>query len=100
MGGAFALVAAAAHDFAAASVNYGQVPKDLEALEGICPVVGSYGAEDRPLRAAPARLESALTRLGVPHEITVYPGVGHSFLNRSLPALVSERTPLGYDECG
>lgn len=99
MGGGFALVAAAAHDYAAASVNYGVVPKDTAVLEGVCPVVGSYGGDDRALRDAPGRLETALDRLAVAHDIKVYPGVGHSFMNRSLPGWIADRAPAaGYDE--
>lgn len=98
LGGGFALVAAAAHDYAAASVNYGLVPKDTAVLEGVCPVVAGYGGDDRPFRDAPQRLETALDRLGVAHDIKVYPGVGHSFMNRSLPGWIAERAPAGYDE--
>ncbi len=85
MGGGFALAAAVAHDFAVASVNYGRVPKSTEALQGVCPVVGSYGAKDRTLAGDPARLEAALTDLGVTHDVKVYPNAGHSFLNQGMP---------------
>lgn len=98
LGGGFALVAAAAHDYAAASANYGLVPKDTTVLEGVCPVVAGYGGDDRPFRDAPQRLETALDRLGVAHDIKVYPGVGHSFMNRSLPGWIADRAPAGYDE--
>jgi carboxymethylenebutenolidase len=82
MGGGFALLLAPAHGYSAASVNYGTVPKDADALlAGACPVIGSYGAEDRFQRRAPARLERALERNGVAHEVTVYADAGHSFLN-------------------
>ena len=83
MGGAFALLSAPRYDFAAASVNYGEVPEDaVERLRGACPVVASYGRRDRTLRGRPQRLERALTELGVAHDIKEYPGAGHSFLNR------------------
>ena len=81
MGGGFAL-AAATRGFAAASVNYGRLPKDLDAaLEGACPIVGSYGGRDRSLVGAAARLEGGLERAGVPHDVKEYPSAGHSFLN-------------------
>ncbi|MBI1843113.1 MAG: dienelactone hydrolase family protein [Actinobacteria bacterium] len=86
MGGAFALAAAIHHDFAAASVNYGRVPKGAGALDGICPVVGAYGRKDLSLRRDPARLEAALTELGVAHDVKVYPNAGHSFLNKGAPS--------------
>ncbi|MCD7439724.1 dienelactone hydrolase family protein [Streptomyces lincolnensis] len=82
MGGSFALVAAGRGTFDAASVNYGVVPKDAEhALAESCPVVASYGGRDRTLKGAAARLESALTAAGVPHDVKEYPAAGHSFLN-------------------
>jgi carboxymethylenebutenolidase len=79
MGGGFALTAAVRSDLAAASVNYGAVPDDLA---GVCPVVASYGDRDRLFRSAAVTLEARLTALGVPHDVAVYPGVGHSFMNR------------------
>ena len=47
------------------SVNYGLVRKDAgDALRGACPVVASFGAKDRFLRAAPRRLDRALGAAG------------------------------------
>jgi carboxymethylenebutenolidase len=83
MGGGFALLSAPRYDFAAASVNYGEVPDDaVERLRGACPIVASYGARDRTLRGRAQRLRDALTELGVAHDIKEYPGAGHSFMNR------------------
>jgi carboxymethylenebutenolidase len=90
MGGGFALLLAPAHGYSAASVNYGSVPKDADTLlSGACPVIGSYGAKDWAQRKAPARLEEALERNGVAHEVTVYADAGHSFLNDHDPAEAS-----------
>ncbi|TCO49773.1 dienelactone hydrolase family protein [Actinocrispum wychmicini] len=81
MGGAFALLTAKS-GFDASSVNYGVLPRDLDsALDGACPIVASYGGKDRPFRSAPAKLEAALTKAGVPHDVKMYPSAGHSFLN-------------------
>jgi carboxymethylenebutenolidase len=94
MGGAYAVALAPGHGFAAASVNYGGCPKDaVRALAGTCPIVGSYGGSDRtPMgRSAAPRLEQALTELGVDHDVKVYPGAGHGFLNNPDPA---DATPL------
>ncbi|RSN13415.1 carboxymethylenebutenolidase [Streptomyces sp. WAC 01325] len=82
MGGSFALLALSDGEFDAASVNYGRPPKDLDkALDGACPVVASYGARDRTLPGVASRLEAALDRLGVVHDVKEYPEAGHSFLN-------------------
>lgn len=89
LGGGFALLCAATGDYAAAAVNYGEVPADAEhVLAGTCPIVASYGGRDLEIRAAhPRRLESALTALNVPHDITVYPDAGHSFMSGKPAAL-------------
>jgi len=87
MGGGFALQLAPSHSFSASSVNYGALPKDLESfLAGACPVIGSYGAKDRTLRGAAAKLELALSGAGVAHDVKEYPDAGHSFLNDHDPA--------------
>ncbi|MCI2422421.1 dienelactone hydrolase family protein [Saccharopolyspora sp. K220] len=91
MGGTFALVAAGRGTFDAASANYGQLPKDIDrALADACPVVGSYGGRDRMLKGAAAKLDAALERAGVPHDVKEYPDAGHSFLNdaESGPAIL------------
>ncbi len=82
MGGGFAMLSAPRYDFAAASVNYGEVPKDVSRLEGCCPVVASFGQRDPELRGRAQRLERALTELGVEHDVKEYPNVGHAFMNR------------------
>ena len=82
MGGGFALLSAPRYDFGAASVNYGEVPKDASRLAGCCSVVASYGKRDPELPGRAQRLERALSELGVEHDIKEYPGVGHAFMNR------------------
>jgi carboxymethylenebutenolidase len=94
MGGGYVLLLAPGAAYTAASVNYGGCPQDAEtALRTACPIVGSYGRRDRsPLGArAGSRLEHALTALGIDHDIKIYPGVGHGFLNDHDPA---DQTPL------
>lgn len=82
MGGGYALLLASTGDYGAASVNYGTAPDDaMSLLAEACPVVASYGAEDRSLRGAADRLAQLLTGLGVAHDVTAYPGAGHGFLN-------------------
>jgi carboxymethylenebutenolidase len=81
MGGGFALLTAS-RGFDVASPNYGPLPRNLEeALAGACPVVASYGGRDRWLTGGAAKLEAALTDLGVAHDVKEYPTAGHAFLN-------------------
>jgi len=83
MGGGFALLSAPRYEFAAAAVNYGEVPEDaVDRLRGACPIVASYGRRDRTLRGRAQRLERALSELGIPHDVREYPDAGHSFMNR------------------
>ncbi len=82
LGGGFALMCAPRGGYSAAAVNYGEVPADAETvLAGTCPIVASYGARDFMGVAPPRRLDAALTELGVPHAVKVYPGAGHSFMS-------------------
>jgi carboxymethylenebutenolidase len=82
MGGGFALVAAA-KGFDASSVNYGTLPKELDAaLGGACPIVASYGKRDPSIKNGAAALEVALTKAGIDHDVKEYPDAGHGFLNR------------------
>jgi carboxymethylenebutenolidase len=81
MGGGFALLAAVNGPYAAASVNYGLLPKDLDEIEGSCPVVASYGDKDKTVRDGAPRLEAAYTKHGVIHDVKEYPGAGHAFMN-------------------
>jgi carboxymethylenebutenolidase len=82
MGGGFAIFTASGHGFDVSSANYGTTPMDLEnVLTGACPIIGSYGAKDKMLPGAAAKLETALTNLGIDHDVKEYPDAGHSFLN-------------------
>jgi carboxymethylenebutenolidase len=99
MGGGFALLAAPRGWFDAASVNYGIVPNDAEALlRGACPIVASYGAKDRFLRGAPQKLDAALAANGVDHDVEAYAAASHSFLNRPagrVPMLIARVAGYG-----
>ena len=80
--GGFAILLAAGHGFAAAAANYGRVPDDIDAvLKGACPMVASYGGRDGTLKGAAVRLESALERQHIDHDVKEYPDAGHSFMD-------------------
>jgi len=83
MGGTYALqLACVDGDLRAASVFYGQNPRPLDAVARACPIVGSYPSNDFTAISA-RRLEQALTRSKVPHDLKIYPGTWHGFFNAS-----------------
>ena len=51
------------------------------AVAGACPIVASYGGRDPSLRGAAARLDTALDKAGVVHDVKEYPHASHAFLN-------------------
>jgi carboxymethylenebutenolidase len=82
MGGGFCLLLAPNGVFDAAAPNYGAARNGTAALSASCPLVASYGADDRWVPPGSAQeLEAVLTDGGVPHDVKEYPGVGHSFMN-------------------
>ncbi len=84
MGGGFALMLAN-RGYDAAGINYGQLPKDLDAaLAGACPIIGSFGGSDKSLKGAAAKLENALTVAGIEHDVKEYPEAGHAFMNPTM----------------
>jgi carboxymethylenebutenolidase len=103
-GGGFALVAGAQPGFSAAAVNYGTVPSDRSQLDGVCPVVASYGGRDRVIgRKMAEELERHLGALGVPHDVKTYDRAGHSFFSQvdgwqGWLARVPTPMAVGYDE--
>jgi carboxymethylenebutenolidase len=103
-GGGFALVAGAQPGFSAAAVNYGVVPSDRSQLDGVCPVVASYGARDRVVgRRMAEQLERHLSALGVAHDVKTYDEAGHSFFSQvdgwqGWLARVPTPMAVGYDE--
>jgi len=103
MGGAFALTWAARGGLQVCAPYYGQVPRRAESLRKICPVVAGFGELDAPLRSHARRLEQHLSELKVPHDVKVYPGVGHSYMNDlgdGAVAAIMRRLPMhaAYDE--
>ena len=81
MGGGFALLLAS-RGFHASAVNYGMLPKDLDtALEGACPIIGSFGGKDKQLPRATNKLELVLSKKKIVHDLKEYPEAGHAFMN-------------------
>ncbi len=103
MGGGFAILAALEGPYRVAAPYYGDVPKDVKRLEGICPVVAGFGGRDRLYASHGERLERHLTALGVAHDVKIYPEAGHSYMSRherTLFVRFAARGPmkLGYVE--
>jgi carboxymethylenebutenolidase len=103
MGGGFALYWAARGGLEVCAPFYGQVPATADELRRVCPVVASFGQLDRPFLGHARRLELHLTELGVAHDVKIYPGVGHAFMNDhggGLLAALGRRTSMhaAYDE--
>jgi len=102
MGGGFALLLVSGHGFSAASINYGgKLPADVDDfLKTACPVIGSYGALAKWEKGDADRLEQALQRALVPHDVKEYPDAGHSFMNnhQSFVLKILRFTGIGYNE--
>jgi carboxymethylenebutenolidase len=66
-------------------IYYGTLVTQEERLRAIrAPLLGIFGAEDQSISTSSVEaFDNALTSLGVPHEIHIYPGVGHAFANPS-----------------
>jgi carboxymethylenebutenolidase len=104
MGGGFALLYAArgGQPVKVVAPFYAAVPRDDAVLADLCPTVASYGDRDFAFRGGAARLEEALERLGIEHDVKTYPGAGHGFLSKHGPWLtrIERVSPMGggYDE--
>lgn len=60
--------------------HYGPNPRPQAALARLCPVVGSYPANDQTASAGQA-LQALLHEAGIAHDIKIYPNTRHSFCN-------------------
>lgn len=69
MGGGLCLVLGPSGAFDASAPNYGKWPKDISAIPNSCPTVASYGAKDRMLKGAAAKLEDLLATNDVARDI-------------------------------
>jgi carboxymethylenebutenolidase len=66
-------------------IYYGSLvtaPNQLEKLRAASPVLGIFAEEDQQILVADVlEFEANLNTLDIPNEITIYPEVGHGFLN-------------------
>ena len=96
MGGGFALLAAANQTYAVAAPFYGAVPHKASRLDGLCPTIAQYGAQDTVFLPHAQRLARHLEELDIDHEVHIYDDVGHSIMNQLAGPLahVGRYTPL------
>ena len=81
MGGSFAIAWACTDErLKAIAPYYAMNPRPLEAVNRLCPVVGSYPGTDFTTQNG-QKLDIELERYQVPHDIKIYPGAKHSFFN-------------------
>lgn len=64
-------------------IYYGNLLLEEKKLQTITwPVLGVFGDKDALVPVASAQVfDSVLTKLGTPHEIVIYPGIGNAFAN-------------------
>jgi len=96
LGGGFALLYALKAPLDVAGVFYGETPKAAEELRGVCPVLGGYGARDSLFAAQGRRLKEHLDILGVPGDVQIYDGAGHSYMSdhKGLMATIAAWGPM------
>lgn len=81
MGGSFATAWACSDNrLKVVAPFYGISPKPIDAVARACPVVGSYPTNDFTTPHA-RKLNDALERYNIPHDIKIYSGTRHSFFN-------------------
>jgi carboxymethylenebutenolidase len=81
MGGSFAIAWACTDDrLKAIAPYYAMNPRPIEAVNRLCPVVGSYPGNDFTTPNG-QKLDSELGRHQVARDIKIYPGARHSFFN-------------------
>lgn len=81
MGGSLAIAWACTDDrLKAIAPYYAQNPRPKEALQRLCPVVGSYPGKDFTTKAG-QQLDMELDQYGISHDIKIYPDAKHSFVN-------------------
>jgi len=86
MGGSFAVAWACTDSrLKAIAPFYAVNPRPLDVVSRLCPVVGSYPENDFTAKAG-RTLDVELDRYGIAHDIKIYPGAEHSFVNTASKA--------------
>ncbi len=103
LGGGFAIFFAARGDVQVCAPYYGDTPAEAEELRRVCPVVAGFGELDEQFARQGRRLAEHLEKLGIPNDVKIYPGVGHSYMNdhgSPVLAALARRTSMhaAYDE--
>ncbi|MGA7613867.1 MAG: dienelactone hydrolase family protein [Thermoanaerobaculia bacterium] len=86
MGGGYALSFAVSEPkLAAVVVNYGRLITDPSTIEKLkMPLMGNFGAKDRGITPADVeQFHRTLEKELIPHDIRIYDGAGHAFMNPS-----------------
>jgi carboxymethylenebutenolidase len=89
LGGGYALMYAIRAPLKVAATFYGDVPNTSEQLQGVCPVLGSYGRKDKMFAPQGERLEKLLTEKHVAHDVKMYEDAGHSFMSQNSGVLAT-----------
>jgi carboxymethylenebutenolidase len=101
LGGSMAFLVGCRGDVQVSGVSYGSCPP-ADQLARSCPVIASYGDRDRVYRRQAARAQVGLGAASVAHDIKLYSGAGHSFMNqaeghRLTRALTRPLLAVGFD---
>lgn len=81
LGGGYAFLLGLTGKVRAVAPFYGRPPSEVDRLAGSCPVVASFGGRDRMTARHAGPVAAVLDAAAVPHDVTVYPDSGHSFMN-------------------
>ncbi len=82
MGGGFALLMALDPKMRAAAPFYGMTPAYLDQVANSCPVVASYGENDRHFLKPAHQLKRRLQEENIDHDLKIYKETGHSFMTK------------------
>ena len=67
---------------------YSITPSKMD-FDKLCPVVGSYPSFDLTKKSG-EEMQAGLAKTSIPHDIKIYPGTTHCFLNEKLPFMYNQ----------